>query len=98
MKVPEEEKSRRLAILQDLQNCITAEELARTVGTEAEVLVEGRSKMQDSDVHCWKGRDEAGRIVNFPAQGDDLTGKMARVRILAAKKHSLLGEIRGDVW
>ncbi len=98
LKVPEEEKSRRLAILQDLQNCITAEELARTVGTEAEVLVEGRSKMQDSDVHCWKGRDEAGRIVNFPAQEDDLTGKMARVRILAAKKHSLLGEIRGDVW
>ena len=56
-KVPEEEKTRRLAVLQDLQNRITAEELASVAGAEVEVLVEGPSKMQDGETPFWRGRD-----------------------------------------
>ncbi len=97
-KVPEEEKSRRLAVLQELQDRITAEVLADLVGIEVEVLVEGPSKMQDSENLFWRGRDGGGRIVNFPSSVSELTGRMVRVRVQAAKKHSLTGEIRGEPW
>ncbi|WP_028578264.1 tRNA (N6-isopentenyl adenosine(37)-C2)-methylthiotransferase MiaB [Desulfomicrobium escambiense] len=97
-KVPEEEKARRLAVLQDLQNRITAEELESRVGAEVDVLVEGTSRMQDGAALFWRGRDGGGRIINFPSPLPDLTGKMIRVRILAAKKHSLTGETRGEPW
>lgn len=97
-KVPEEEKSRRLAVLQELQDRITMETLAGLVGEEVEVLVEGPSKMQDSENLFWRGRDGGGRIVNFASPVPRLTGKMVRVRIAAAKKHSLTGEIRGEAW
>ena len=97
-KVPEEEKARRLAVLQDLQNRITAEELAAVAGVEVEVLVEGPSKMQDGETLFWRGRDGGGRIVNFPSPLSGLTGRMVRVRIDAAKKHSLAGEMRGEPW
>lgn len=98
LKIPEEEKARRLSVLQDLQNRITEEELAAVVGTETLVLVEGRSKMQDEETVWWRGRDEGGCIVNFPWPESDLMGKMARVAILDSKKHSLTGEIRGEPW
>lgn len=97
-KVSEEEKSRRLAALQELQNRITEEELARQVGAEVVVLVEGQSRMQGADVTFWKGRDAGGRIVNFASPSPALVGKMVLVRILEAKKHSLAGEMRGEPW
>ncbi|HCU68693.1 MAG TPA: tRNA (N6-isopentenyl adenosine(37)-C2)-methylthiotransferase MiaB [Desulfomicrobium sp.] len=97
-KVPEEEKARRLSVLQDLQNRITAEELESLVGAEVDVLVEGKSRMQNGEALFWRGRDGGGRIVNFPSPLPELTGKMIRVRILAAKKHSLTGETRGEPW
>lgn len=97
-KVTEEEKSRRLRVLQDLQDRITEEELAAVVGAEVCVLVEGRSKMQGGEGVSWRGRDEGGRIVNFSWAGPDLVGRMVRVAVLASKKHSLIGEIRGEPW
>jgi len=48
-KVPEEEKARRLAILQELQDRMTLESLAAQVGSETDVLVEGQSRMQDGE-------------------------------------------------
>lgn len=96
-KVPEEEKARRLAVLQDVQNRMTAEDLLAQVGRTALVLVEGPSKMGDAGA-SWRGRDEGGRIVNFPHSGAELTGKMAEVVIVEAKKHSLTGEMRGAAW
>lgn len=97
-KVPEDEKSARLADLQTLQNRITEEELARQVGAEVQVLVEGQSRMQGDAEIFWRGRDEGGRIVNFSSPMPTLAGKMVPVRILAAKKHSLSGEVRGEPW
>lgn len=97
-KVPEEEKTRRLAELQALQNRITEEELARLVGSEVTVLVEGQSRMQGDEVLFWRGRDEGGRVVNFPSRAAGLAGRMVRIGILEAKKHSLAGEMRGESW
>jgi len=97
-KLSAEEQSRRLAVLQEMQDRITVEELAAQVGSMAEVLVEGPSKMQDSEHVFWRGRDGGGRIVNFSSPIPCLTGRMVRVRIVDAKKHSLVGEIRGEPW
>ena len=62
-------------------------------------MVEGLSKKQGGDAVSWKGRDPAGRIVNFEAdQQDGLVGMMIPVRVTEAKKHSLLGERNGASW
>jgi tRNA-2-methylthio-N6-dimethylallyladenosine synthase len=86
-KVPEEEKRRRLSELQALQNSITMKKNQALVGSETEVLVEGRSK---------KGGDLSGRtptnyVVNFPGPGD-LVGRLVRVVVREAKAHSLYAE------
>jgi tRNA-2-methylthio-N6-dimethylallyladenosine synthase len=77
---------------------MTVESLAARVGSETDVLVEGQSRMQDGEHVFWRGRDGGGRIVNFSSPAPNLTGRMVRVRIVDAKKHSLTGEIRGEPW
>ena len=55
--------------------------------------------MQDGDAVSWKGRDPAGRIVNVSmAETVGLTGMMVPVKIVEAKKHSLVGERTGEPW
>lgn len=92
-KVPEDVKAWRLAELQALQNRQQEAMLERQTGRVAQVLVEGPGKRMDSDEPAWRGRDEAGRAVNFDAPpSPDLSGRIVPVRITKAKKHSLWGE------
>ena len=91
----------RLIRLQALQERLTDYAYDACVGRESEVLLESESKRQDGgDVVFWRGRDEAGRVVNvpMPAAAGDLAGKLLAVRIGTAKKHSLRGEAVGDPW
>jgi tRNA-2-methylthio-N6-dimethylallyladenosine synthase len=98
-KVSAEEASERLLRLQTLQNNITRECLKKLVGAETDAFIEGLSRMQDGDSVSWKGRDPAGRIVNVSmAETAGLTGMMVPVRIVEAKKHSLVGERTGEPW
>ncbi|NJB67372.1 tRNA-2-methylthio-N6-dimethylallyladenosine synthase [Desulfobaculum xiamenense] len=100
-KIDRQVKGERLMELQALQERLTADALAACVGREAEVLVESHSKVQASDdVVSWRGRDRHGRVVNFPwpSEGGDLTGKLVRVGIETAKKHSLWGKAVGNPW
>ncbi len=77
-KVPEEVKAERLARLQTLQAELTRRALARTVGTEVQVLLEGVSKKQNLPGRdapgqiSLRGRDAHGRVVNlcWPAPTD----------------------------
>ncbi|WP_457572072.1 tRNA (N6-isopentenyl adenosine(37)-C2)-methylthiotransferase MiaB [Desulfovulcanus sp.] len=93
-KVLEEVKVRRLAVLQELQEKLTGASYAQRVGKVDEVLVEGPSKKQDKGMKFWRGRDLGGRVVNIPSSSDrDLTGELIRVKIVQAKKHSLMGEM-----
>jgi tRNA-2-methylthio-N6-dimethylallyladenosine synthase len=93
-KIAEEVKAVRLDRLQKLQERLTAESLARSVGSEVEVLVEGRSKKCEGDDATWQGRDPWNRIVHLAAPGKaDLTGQFISVRIGEAKKHSLAGRV-----
>lgn len=97
-KVPEEEKARRLALLQKALAQSTARDLAAQVGREVEVLVEGRSRSQDGILSWWMGRDGGGRIVHFPSAYGDLKGRLVRVRVHESTKHALRGEVTGEPW
>jgi tRNA-2-methylthio-N6-dimethylallyladenosine synthase len=93
--VPEEEKSRRLAVLQEKQRAIQVRRNAACVGTEQEVLVEGRNQT----TRQWIGRTSQNRVVNFtaPETGEpaepDLLGQYRLVRITRAGANSLTGEM-----
>jgi len=92
-KVPLEVKSERLARLQTLLDTLKDRDLASRIGRETEVIVEGRSKIPGNGAVSWRGRDPAGRVVNFPHSGrEDITGAYVTVKILKAKKHSLWGK------
>lgn len=97
-KVPEEEKARRLALLQDVLAQGTARDLAAQVGREVEVLVEGPSRSQSGPVPWWMGREGGNRIVHFPSAVADLVGRLVRVRVQESTKHALRGEVVGEPW
>jgi tRNA-2-methylthio-N6-dimethylallyladenosine synthase len=93
-KVPEAIKAERLGRLQALQQQLTQASLNRLLGSEAEVLVEGRSPKANGSRPSWAGREPGGRIVHFvPKASGDLIGRMVRVRINKAHKHSVSGEV-----
>ena len=89
-QIPEEEKARRLSILQEKQRAIQIRRNARLVGAVQEVLVEGYNQSTSQ----WIGRTAQNRILNFtiPASGGSLTGRYLAVRITRAGPNSLTGE------
>ncbi len=89
-QIPEEEKARRLTILQEKQRAIQIRRNARLVGAVQEVLVEGYNQSTSQ----WIGRTAQNRILNFtmPANGHSLTGSYLDVRITRAGPNSLAGE------
>ena len=92
-QIPEEVKSARFARLLDTQNQISLEKNQAYVGQVIDVLVEGRSKTDDSRL---TGRNERNRLVHF-AGPDSLIGAHARVRVLTAETYALYGElVRND--
>ncbi len=97
-KVPEEEKDRRLKILHEVQGKITQEIYQSYVGKDVEVLVEGRSKR---DPEWLSGRTTTNVIVNFSQcqsiSGKDLKGKLVKVKITYAGKHSLKGDFLEEI-
>ncbi len=90
-QIPEEEKSRRLAIAQERQRQIQIRRNAGYVGAVEECLVEGFNKATGQ----WIGRTTQHKTLNFlhaAAGGDDLTGKYVAVRVTRAGPNSLVGE------
>jgi tRNA-2-methylthio-N6-dimethylallyladenosine synthase len=86
--VPEEEKSRRLMVLQEFQRKIQLERNKSLVGREFEVLVDGKSQREVRD---WAGRTTQNKIINFSGP-PDLLGKFAHVRVTNFSPNSLVGE------
>lgn len=86
--IPEEEKSRRLAALQEKQREIQAARHAAMAGVEFEVLVSGKSRRENQ----WSGHTSCHRVVNLSAQQKDLLGKYVHVRVTGAGPNSLVGE------
>lgn len=104
-KVAESIKSDRLARLLEIQKTNTQKRLQARVGTEQEILVEGRSPRSlesDSIWIQWTGRTSSNHIVHFfppdkeNEQKTNLVGALKRVRITRSFSHSLWGELLPD--
>jgi len=91
-QVPEEEKGRRLIVLQERQRAIQLRRNARLVGSEQDVLVEGFNRATGQ----WIGRTAQNRVVNFTLAGeavrDEMVGRYMSVRVTRAGANSLAGE------
>jgi len=89
-QIPEEEKVRRLAIVQEHQRAIQIRRNARHLGTVEECLVEGFNKATGQ----WIGRTSRNMTLNFLRVGDDqdLAGRYVDVRVTRAGPNSLAGE------
>jgi tRNA-2-methylthio-N6-dimethylallyladenosine synthase len=85
--VPEEEKGRRLTVLQEKQRQIQLARNQTLVGSVVEVLVEGRSRPGQ-----WTGRASDNRIINFTSPWTPNLGEYRRVQITGAGPNSLVGE------
>ncbi|HEY3439390.1 MAG TPA: tRNA (N6-isopentenyl adenosine(37)-C2)-methylthiotransferase MiaB [Paludibaculum sp.] len=93
--VPEEEKSRRLTILQEKQRAIQIRKNTGLIGSRQEVLVEGFN----SSTGQWIGRTSQNRTLNFvtaeqaeKAEKARMIGKYLPVRVTRAGPNSLVGE------
>ncbi len=88
-QIPEEEKSCRLAIVQEHQRAIQIRRNAAYVGAIEECLVEGFNKATGQ----WIGRTSQNKTLNFlNAATDDLLGRYVDVRVTRAGPNSLAGE------
>ena len=89
--VPDEEKQRRLAIVQEKQRGIQIRRNAERIGAVQEVLVEGRNQALGQ----WIGRTTDNHILNFthsdPAT-ENLLGRYLDVRVTRSGPNSLVGE------
>jgi tRNA-2-methylthio-N6-dimethylallyladenosine synthase len=88
-RIPEEEKQRRLEILQEKQRAIQIRRNAELVGSLREVLVEGRNR----SLGQWIGRTSDNRTLNFThARTEGLEGSYLDVRVTRSGPNSLVGE------
>jgi tRNA-2-methylthio-N6-dimethylallyladenosine synthase len=86
--VPEEEKQRRLLIVQEKQRAIQIRRNAELIGSVQEVMVEGRHPALGQ----WIGRTSTNRTLNFTHPGSDLIGKYLPVQVTRSGPNSLVGE------
>ncbi len=96
-QVPEEEKGRRLTILQERQRAIQLRRNSGLIGSELEVLIEGFN----SATGQWIGRTSQNRVLNFTAapraagaepQKSEVIGRYVPVRVQRAGPNSLAGD------
>ncbi len=87
--VPDEEKTRRLQEIIDLQGQLSLESNSRDVGREFEVLIEGFSRKSREQL-C--GRTSQNKMVVFDA-ADHRAGEYVRVRITGCTGATLFGEL-----
>jgi tRNA-2-methylthio-N6-dimethylallyladenosine synthase len=101
-RIPEDEKQRRLAIVQEKQRAIQIRRNAALIGSVRKVLVEGRHPALGQ----WIGRTSDNRTLNFtvgqvsdlPGQASsetcptDLVGRYLDVRVTRSGPNSLVGE------
>jgi tRNA-2-methylthio-N6-dimethylallyladenosine synthase len=88
-EVSEDEKTRRIVALQNLQKTVQADLHAAAIGRTVAVLVDARSRRREWEL---SGRTSGNTVVNF--SGDpQLIGRIVPVTITAANPNSLRGEL-----
>lgn len=86
--IPEEEKSRRLAMLQEKQREIQAVRNGALAGHRFEVMVCNKSRREGQ----WSGHTSSNRVISFTSQSKELLGTYVQVRVTGAGPSSLVGE------
>jgi tRNA-2-methylthio-N6-dimethylallyladenosine synthase len=87
--IPDEEKARRLEVLMSKQREIQTASYKRYIGTQCEVMVEGRNEARDQ----WMGRTSHNKTLNFTAATDPKPGGYVPVIVTGSFPNSLLGEL-----
>jgi tRNA-2-methylthio-N6-dimethylallyladenosine synthase len=90
--IPEEEKSRRLAVLFERQRQIQLARNQKLVGETFEVLVDGHHASKASNGGQWTGRSTGNRVLNFTSSRENILGQYVHVRVTRAGPNSLVGE------
>ncbi|MDP9148294.1 MAG: tRNA (N6-isopentenyl adenosine(37)-C2)-methylthiotransferase MiaB [Acidobacteriota bacterium] len=85
---PEEEKGRRLAMIQERQREIQTATNRALVGQAMEVFVSNKSRRENQ----WSGHATSNRVINFTSLGRELLGSYVRVRVTDSGTSSLVGE------
>jgi tRNA-2-methylthio-N6-dimethylallyladenosine synthase len=86
--IPETEKSRRLAVLQERQRRIQIERNNKLIGATFELLVDTHHAARSQ----WAGRSTSNLIVNFTSPRQNLLGEYVQVHVTRAAPFSLVGE------
>ena len=86
--ISEEEKSRRLGLLQERQRQIQTEHHQALIGSTLEVMVSGKSRRENQ----WSGHTSCHRVLNFTSQAKELLGTYVQVRVTSVGPNSLVGE------
>jgi tRNA-2-methylthio-N6-dimethylallyladenosine synthase len=89
--IADEEKSRRLAVLNEHQREIQRVNYQKHVGEEIEVMVEGHNVARGQ----WIGRTSQNKTLNFVASGsvEPKIGSYVRAHVTVAFPNSLVGEL-----
>src|SRR5579863_1123722 len=89
--IPDEEKARRLAVLNEKQRLIQKRRNERYMGSMLEVMVEGKNEARGQ----WSSRTSQNKVLNFTAPSDaKLTpGEYVTVLTTGSFPNSLLGEL-----
>ncbi len=92
--IADEEKSRRLAVLNEHQREIQRRNYSKHVGEEIEVMVEGHNAARGQ----WIGRTSQNKTLNFIASAgvEPKIGSYVQVRVTVAFPNSLVGELVQD--
>jgi tRNA-2-methylthio-N6-dimethylallyladenosine synthase len=91
--VPDAEKGRRLAALQEKQRQIQTRRNAALVGQSFQVLVDSRGSRPGQ----WAGRNSRNQVVNFSTSRAGLLGQYVQVLVTRSGPNSLVGELEGEI-
>lgn len=95
-QVPKDVVQERFERLIALQERISAEENAKLVGTEQELLVQAEGGRKNDRTHRMSGRARDGRLVHFTPEGsidgEIRPGDVVHVRITDSKPHFLIAD------
>jgi tRNA-2-methylthio-N6-dimethylallyladenosine synthase len=88
--IPDQEKSRRLAVLFETQRAIQHRRNQKHLGETFEVMVEGRNETRGQ----WIGRTSQNKTLNFTGDAHNFEfGSYVPVRVTTALPNSLVGEM-----
>ncbi|WP_281268955.1 tRNA (N6-isopentenyl adenosine(37)-C2)-methylthiotransferase MiaB [Corynebacterium senegalense] len=95
-QLPKDVVQERFERLLALQERISAEENAKLVGTEQELLVQAGGGRKNDETHRMSGRARDGRLVHFRAEGnlhgEIRPGDVVRVTVTDSKPHYLIAD------